>query len=171
MTLVELVRKNIYSTDKESTHHYLGIYDKLFAPFQDKEINLLEVGVATGGSLKLWEDYFSKAFIWGIDIIDEIKYKYSERVSVSQFNINDFYDDELWKFDVAIDDGSHFVEEQLHFIKLVWPGLNDNGLMIIEDVHDIENNKKCFNGLNIPFEVIDLRETGIHCSVLLIFRK
>ena len=60
MTLRELQQKNQYSTDKEFSHHYLGVYDELFAPFKDKEINLLEVGVATGGSLKLWEKYFTK---------------------------------------------------------------------------------------------------------------
>jgi hypothetical protein len=170
MTLKELNRRNIYSTDKESTHHYLDVYDKLFAPFKDREINLLEVGIATGGSLKLWEDYFSKAFIWGIDIIDEISYKYTDRVNWVQHNIKT-WKDHATCFDIAIDDGSHFVEDQLAFINNVWPGLNSGGLMIIEDVHDIESNKKYFDEIGIPFEVIDLRKTGIHCSVLLIFRK
>jgi cysteine synthase len=171
MTLKEIQQKNQYSTDKEFSHHYLGVYDELFAPFKDKKINLLEVGVATGGSLKLWEDYFSKAFIWGIDIKDEISYKYGDRVNWVQNDINKLHELKV-DFDIAIDDGSHLVEDQIAFIKLVWPVLNKGGLMIIEDIFDIWHIKENFAEINIPYEIVDLREeSGYPDSVLLIFRK
>jgi hypothetical protein len=173
MTLKEIQLKNNYSTDKESTHRYLEVYDKLFAPFQNKEINLLEVGVATGGSLKLWEDYFSKAFIWGVDMIDEIIYTYSERVI--------FWQDDFLKtqgcyapesINIAIDDGSHFVKDQIAFVKLFYPILRKDGMLIIEDVFDIDGYKKDFDSLGIPYEIVDLRVgSGVSDSVLLIFKK
>ena len=168
MTLKELWNKNQYSTDKESTHHYLDTYDRLFAPFQNKAINLFEVGIATGGSLKLWEDYFSKAFIWGIDIIDEISYKYTNRVNWIQYDIKAWKDHQT-TFDIAIDDGSHFIEDQIVFFNNVWPELNKGGLLIIEDIDNIDQDKHFFDELNIPYEIIDLR--GTYDSVLLIFRK
>ena len=44
MKLVELFKTGIYHTDKGYPHHYLELYDELFAPFQDKPINVFEVG-------------------------------------------------------------------------------------------------------------------------------
>ena len=171
MTLKEIQGLQNYNTDKESTHHYLDVYEKLLAPFKEKDvINLLEVGIATGGSLKLWEEYFDNALIWGVDIINEIKYEYGARVEIAFCDINEVTHSER-DWDIAIDDGSHFVKDQLVFINLVWPSVRKGGLIIIEDVHDLENNKQYFDALKIPYEIIDLRKTGIHCSVLLIFKK
>ena len=169
MTLCELQIKNNYTTDKGTTHSYLEVYDRLFKPFQDKEINLLEVGIATGGSLKLWEDYFSKAHIWGIDIIDEVKYKYGKRVYTSIYKLEEV-EFSLY-LDIAIDDGSHFVKDQMKFINSFWPAIRKGGLLIIEDVHDLETNLPVFQWSGINFEVLDMRDKGPHDNVLLIFRK
>jgi len=46
---------------------YLDVYDAITAPWIDKEIKLLEVGVYQGGSLKLWRDYFPRGTIVGVD--------------------------------------------------------------------------------------------------------
>ena len=59
-----------YNTDKGHEHiQYLRIYEEVFAPFVDKEIRLLELGVKDGGSLLLWRDYFKKGTIVGVDMI------------------------------------------------------------------------------------------------------
>jgi len=55
-----------YETDK-IRHGYLDVYDADRAPWIDKEITLLEIGVYRGGSLKLWRDYFPRGTIVGID--------------------------------------------------------------------------------------------------------
>jgi hypothetical protein len=76
------------------------------------------------------------------------------------------------QFTIAIDDGSHLVEDQIAFIERVWPAIKKGGLMIIEDIFDIWHIKENFAKVNIPYEVIDLRdESGYPDSVLLIFRK
>jgi hypothetical protein len=67
-TLVEIQNKYKFHTDKNSRHTYLKHYDELFYPFQNKEIKLLEIGVLQGGSLMLWNKYFSKCTLFGIDI-------------------------------------------------------------------------------------------------------
>lgn len=169
MTLCELQKKNNYTTDKGTTHSYLEVYDKLFKPFQDKEINLLEVGIATGGSLKLWEDYFSKAHIWGVDIINEIQYKYSDRVYTTFHSFRDI-DFSLY-LDIVIDDGSHFVKDQISLIEYLWPSVRKGGLIVIEDLHDYDNNIPKFIKLGIDFEAMDMRDKGPDDNVLLIFRK
>lgn len=170
MTLKELCRKNNYTTDKGTTHTYLDVYDKLFKPFQNKKVNLLEVGIATGGSLKLWDDYFTKATICGVDILSQEIYEYSDKVILVHGDITKMQD-VFGNIDIAIDDGSHFVKDQIAFIKLLWPIMNKGGLLIIEDVFDIDNSKKDFDELNIPYEIIDMRENNVPDNVLILIRK
>ena len=72
MNLVELNTDTTYfRTDKNSTHSYLPLYDNLLKPIKDTAINILEIGVRHGGSIKLWLDYFTKGTIYGCDIKGE----------------------------------------------------------------------------------------------------
>jgi len=175
MTLKELWLKGgekVYQTDKQTAHNYLDVYDELFAPYKDKEIGVFEVGYSFGGSIKLWEDYFTKANIYCIDIAYVGLPFHNERVKVYMKDINnltaDFFDAPI---DIAIDDGSHFVKDQIAFIRLMWPIVRKGGLLIIEDVHNLEDNLKYFLELKIDFDIADLRANGRHDNVLLIFRK
>ena len=76
--MIDLVDNSL--TDKNTTHSYLPIYKKLFSSKKYSAKNILEVGVAFGGGMKLWKDYFINAKIYGIDVctkdqvIDEVKY-------------------------------------------------------------------------------------------------
>jgi len=75
--LTELANK--YASDKgtiapETGHHgprlgYTEIYHKYFEPLRNLDINILEIGIGGGPSLKMWEDYFHKARIVAFDII------------------------------------------------------------------------------------------------------
>ena len=67
-SLTELVNRGEYSTDKNTTHSYIESYEKLFETYKDNKINLLEIGSHNGGSLRLWNDYFSDATIIGLEI-------------------------------------------------------------------------------------------------------
>ena len=174
MTLKELQQKNQYSTDKEFSHHYLGVYDELFARFQNKKIILLEVGYATGGSVDLWKDYFKKGFVICIDIDGRGFKEHGDRVTLIESDINEITPEgmEGIDIDIAIDDGSHLVKDQIAFIKLLWPVMKKGGLLIVEDIFDIWHIKENFAEIDIPYEIIDLREeSGYPDSVLLIFRK
>ena len=55
-----------YDTDKGLRPEYLRLYEECFEPFVDKDIKLLELGVAGGGSLLLWRDYFERGTIVGL---------------------------------------------------------------------------------------------------------
>ena len=58
-----------YKTDKSSQHHnYLRKYEFFLESYRTYEMNVLELGVFNGGSLSMWEKYFEKAFIYGVDI-------------------------------------------------------------------------------------------------------
>ena len=68
--LNELVKN--YNTDKGGKHSYTIKYQELFSKLHSKfngKINLFEIGVLKGESLKLWKDYFDNpnSVIAGID--------------------------------------------------------------------------------------------------------
>lgn len=162
-------------TDKNSYHSYIkNFYEKEFEPYKESKIDLLEIGIETGGSLKLWKEYFlnSKSIV-GVDISDEKidpKYKNIDGVSV---NIGDAYDktfsNKFDKYDIIIDDGPHTLESQIKSIEFYLPKLKQNGLFIIEDIQSVEHfdilideSKEICESIDNQFEYcvecIDLRD-------------
>lgn len=177
-TLVKLLSKKgikYYNTDKGTYHNYLIYYDKLFLPFRNKKINIFEVGFYLGGSCKLWEDYFTKAKIKFIDIDSNcILESTSGRASLDIMDVMNLTTDYFDTFppDIAIDDGSHTIESQIHFIEVTYPALRSGGLLIVEDVYLEKYGLLEFDKINIPYEIIDRRtEQSRVDEVLLIFRK
>ena len=137
----ELFYKSNHSSDKWQP--YFGIYERHLKNFQDKEINLIEVGVQKGGSLDMWANYFPKANrITGIDVDTQCaNLKYDDpRVNVV---IGDQGDPTFWnkfletntKIDVFIDDGGHFMDQQILTFEKIFPVLSVGGIFICEDVH------------------------------------
>ena len=163
-----------YPTDKGLQHSYLDAYTELFEEFQDEKINLIEIGIYLGGSIRLFEDWFTRATIRGYDVTLErlrVKPKRSEMIIK---NCNDFSEDEFKEFPphIIIDDGSHLLEDQLRTVEICYPQLEPGGMLIIEDIADIQNQKKEFDKLGIPYELRDLRlQKQRWDDVLLIFHK
>src|SRR3954453_12430109 len=57
-------------TQKSSIEHgYTRHYEQAFDRFRDEPIEVLEIGVANGSSLRMWEKFFSRATLIGVDII------------------------------------------------------------------------------------------------------
>jgi hypothetical protein len=49
--------------------HYFEIYDRHFEKFRNKEVNILEIGIYSGGSLGMWKAYFGpRCRVYGVDI-------------------------------------------------------------------------------------------------------
>ena len=57
---------HLYQTDKID-HGYLEIYENYFNKLQNKNLTILEIGIADGKSLLMWSDYFKNSKIIGID--------------------------------------------------------------------------------------------------------
>lgn len=135
---------DIGGTDKNTCHSYIeNFYEKEFETYENKEIDLLEIGIETGGSLKLWKEYFyNSASIIGLDISDEKIDSNYRNISGVDMYFGDAYDknfsDTFDKFDIIIDDGPHTLESQLKFIELYLPKLKKDGIFIIEDVQNFE---------------------------------
>ncbi|HEX7250231.1 MAG TPA: hypothetical protein VF262_07605, partial [Burkholderiales bacterium] len=67
----------LYGTDKFGEHEYTPVYRELMRASRRKPVRLLEIGVggfasALGGeSLRMWESYFRRGRITGIDVYDK----------------------------------------------------------------------------------------------------
>lgn len=63
--------------------HYFDIYEHHFEQFRDKSPVVLEIGVAGGGSLAMWKQYFGRgAKIVGIDLNPEFAHNGGDGVAV-----------------------------------------------------------------------------------------
>jgi hypothetical protein len=55
-----------YGTDKNTIHDYInGFYESGLLPYKEKALDVLEIGIYFGASLKLWREYFINARIYG----------------------------------------------------------------------------------------------------------
>lgn len=165
-----------YTTDKGSVHSYIDVYDNIFEKYKYFKINILEVGVQTGGSLRLWKDYFPKATIYGYDV-DNTKLDESnitERVIYRIQNFNNVDDSDIEKISptIAIDDASHSITDQLKFVEKVFPHVKKGGVLIVEDIQRIDKDKYKFDKLGYDYDIIDLRSIkNRYDDVFLLFKK
>lgn len=166
---------NYYPTDKDTVHCYLNTYDRLFRKFKDEKINVLELGVSEGGSIRLWSEYFINARVFGYDINKTARPNiFNERVNYVIKDINLVAADEFkdTPLTIALDDGSHILEDQLAFIKIMYPQIVPGGMVLVEDIMNLDVQKPIFQSLGIPFEIIDLRNIhGMYNDVILVFNK
>ena len=182
-TLMELFQEGgeaRYHTDKQTQHSYLPIYDKLFMPWKEKDCKVFECGFASGGFLKLMEDYFDKAEILGIDKIGDLMKEVmgvntSKRVRTVKLELKElnkgFFESLEFIPDIAIDDSSHVIEDQLTFVNVMWDIVKPGGLIIIEDV--LKTNVNEFLRLGLQYEVVDLSDDrpGQLDNILIIFKR
>jgi len=134
MNLVEIGKK--YPSSKNISG-FIQLYDKYFSNFKDKKINILEIGIEDGDSLRIWREYFTKAQICGIDIKKKnFKINNTEILIGDQSN-KKFLQSLIGKydnFDIIIDDGSHQSKHIIASFKYLFPYLNDGGFYVIEDL-------------------------------------
>jgi beta-1,4-mannosyl-glycoprotein beta-1,4-N-acetylglucosaminyltransferase len=159
--LIDLVDNS--RTDKNTRHAYLNLYEKILSRLKETSGNVLEIGigegneVCNGGSIKLWHDYFKNATIYALDIVNIDTYKYgwdskwwnknllnNDKIilytSTDAYdinNINRLFINNSKQFDFIIDDGPHTLESMKIFIKNYINLLTDTGILIIEDIPDI----------------------------------
>jgi len=121
----------IPGSDKGPT--FLALYDRFFEPLRDKPVRLLEMGVASGGSLRHWAKVFPKGEIVGLDLNPpEIKHS---RIRTVQGNQSDpaALDACGDTFDIVIDDCSHIGAVSRASFDHLFPKVVSGGIYAIED--------------------------------------
>jgi glycosyltransferase involved in cell wall biosynthesis len=122
---------------------YLSEWDRLFTPYRNQGIRLLEIGIQNGGSLEIWAAFFSKAQkIVGCDIdqkCEVLRYD-DERIAVVVADANSDEGEgkillQAPTFDIIIDDGSHNSSDVVHSFTRYFPHLSEEGFYVIEDLH------------------------------------
>jgi SAM-dependent methyltransferase len=125
--------------------HYFAAYQEVFGPRRDDPMRILEIGVLSGSSLRLWKRYFRnpKTMIVGIDISPEC-IKFDSPAEGIRVKIGSQADagflksivEEFGPFDLIIDDGSHHSSHMIaSFNCLYGDGLKDTGIYFVEDLH------------------------------------
>jgi cephalosporin hydroxylase len=133
MTLQEIGIK--HGTDKATSHFYMDNYEKLLGSWREKEFTLLEIGVASGASIKMWREAFPKARIYGMDINPDCA---GEGIFIGSQTDKSFLDSVLAQtgpLDVVIDDGSHMGTDIINTFKMLLSLINSGGLYCVEDCH------------------------------------
>ena len=137
-------------TDKNTLHSYVNVYEDMFDSLRYTAKNILEIGMAPGGSIMVWRNYFINAHIYGIDTCNlanihnqSIKNDYHITLFPNTNGYNDQFIRENFtnkniKFDMVLDDASHTLEDIIYFIMKYLPLLSDNGIMVIENIQKME---------------------------------
>jgi len=136
---------------KTENNNKIEKYEKLFRERQFTTQSVLEIGNKQCHSLKLWNDYFVNAKIYGtgtqfpeyLSHYSRINYKVGNTTSQE---IVDFYKT-IGLFDIIIDNGPHSLNTVENYLQL----LQRNGILVINDNID----KNLFNEWkqNVPFHL------------------
>lgn len=125
-------------TDKSFAHQYLHVYEALFEPVRSEVKDVLEIGIYTGESHRMWRDYFHNAQIYGFDVLDICGGMIGEERITAYFL--DAYSQDAVNlhskilYDVVIDDGPHSLESQLFCVEYYSNRLANNGILVVEDI-------------------------------------
>ena len=131
-------------TDKQTTHAYHNIYHWIAEHHPVK--HMLEIGISEGMSLNYWMGLFSKSIeLYAIDIqvkpdARKLAREYKNIVLYRGDACNtDLLDDLPHNWDFVCDDGAHTKESQSFVLNNLYDKMNKNGIIIIEDIHSLEN--------------------------------
>jgi len=135
----------LHGTDKGNEDHSfrgvsnLDVYARHFEPLRNKEISLLEIGVLSGASLRMWKEYFPHARIFGLDIDQHCKRLEEDRISIeigsqTDTSLLECVAQKAGGFDIVIDDGSHVNKHILKSYEVLFKHLKPGGIYVIEDL-------------------------------------
>lgn len=153
-------------TDKFE-HGYSDAYSYIFSDFIPSTI--LEIGVKFGNSLVAWRDLFRSAKISGIDndkskisYFKNIKKLYDVSVFIGDSTSPSSYEPLPWAFyDIVIDDGSHFIEDQIKTFDIYKEYFNK--FYVIEDFLSIGNLNTIINHIeNAGFSKIKIFDSKLY---------
>lgn len=161
----------LHGSDKGTIHSYIDVYEEVFAPYRLSARRVVEIGMMSGQSLRMWEEYFPQAEVYGVDLCDQphggladLRPMVAEGTHrIAFFNAADHaevdghFGDKM--FDVVIDDASHYVPDQLAIYRNFKTHLAPGGVHIIEDIENIDRDRHLFENIDSDkiVRIVDLR--------------
>ena len=146
---------------------YFQVYENIFSKYRNKKIKFVEIGVANGGSLFMWQNYFGKkAKIIGIDLNPNAKQleKYGFKIYIGSQSDKKFWDNfykKEGKIDLILDDGGHKNLQQISTVHHSLPFIKDGGKIVVEDTSTSYlkkefNNPSRYSFINYAKNIIDI---------------
>jgi len=138
--------KDAYKGKKK--HNYIRWYNFYFSCIKDSNLNILEIGVDRGVSLKIWKEYFKNSNIYGIE--KNTSFINKDLVKGCKIFEGDHNNIEFLKkvcksikgkFDIIIDDGSNIPSEQIKIFEYLFKKLNQGGIYVIENLQTSYQDK------------------------------
>ena len=146
-----------YAVDKSpffGNHTYTPEYHQLLKDKRHIIKNVLEIGIGNiplmrcltnasykpGASLRMWNDYFPTANIFGCDILTDVLFNEDRIVTFqadqgNEQSLNKLLTSIGSDLDLIIDDGSHIQEHMVMSFKTLWKKVSSDGMYIIENIH------------------------------------
>ncbi len=151
MSLAKIAR-HIKPVPPDKPEYHYAMYEKAFRDKREEFRDIFEIGIAFGGSLRLWKEYFPNADVSGMDILDR-----SDTVPEGmtwyqgdQSKLDDLARIMHKEYDLILDDGSH-VDWHIQFsLAHLFPYVKSGGYYVIEDLD-------CRRGLNLDGSCIKTR--------------
>jgi hypothetical protein len=128
-----------YGTDRLGKHNYTQLYYKIFGDKRDAIKKVLEIGISLGAGLRMWQDFFPNAKIYGVDNKDEYIFNEGRIESFkcdasSLSDLESVLDKTGTDLDLVIDDASHRTKDQMFTCETIVPKLKGDFVYVIEDV-------------------------------------
>jgi hypothetical protein len=173
-----------YGSDKNTTHSYGPLYEKLVTQLQGKaDVHVLEIGIFSGAFLQVLAECLPHASIHGVDIsLANVVYgKDTPNITMIEMSGTDPATVERMsstKFDLIIEDGSHEPADQVRTLDLFAPLLKEGGVYVTEDIanHHVPHLKPRLEHLavkhGLAMEWMDLQHVrGRYDDILAVFIK
>jgi hypothetical protein len=132
----------IHETDKATQvrngRSYLAVYERYLRERRRRCFALLEIGILKGASLRMWNAYFPRASVIGLDVDPRAPSHAPEfPVYVGSQDDRELLNriaDEHPDLEVIVDDASHINPLTFASFDALFPRLTSGGLYIIEDL-------------------------------------
>jgi len=136
-TVLEAAKNKKFGKVRKPKNYFLE-YDFNFTPYRNRHVKVLEIGVQAGGSLAMWQQYFTNSEITGLDIDPACSQFERDNIKIyigSQENQNllKTIDRDRGPFDIIIDDGGHTMRQQIETCNTLFPLVAEGGVYVIED--------------------------------------
>ncbi len=113
---------------------YLRSWERFLAPLRDQHFDLLQIGVRTGASLRMWREWFPEARLVGLDPRRIILDPAIADCTIVQGNQTDLGALQPllrdYRFRLIVDDGSHHSDDQVQTFQLLFPWLEADSVYI-----------------------------------------